>query len=222
MIEIGPGKGALTAHLAQRAARLIAIEVDPELAAPLRQRFPDLELVEGDVLGVDLAPWGEAVIVGNLPYYITSPILEKTLALGPLLKRAVFLVQREVAERLVAAPGSRDYGYLSVRTQYMARAELLFTVPPKAFRPPPKVDSAVVRLIPRAGLEPDSDFLRFAGLCFHQKRKTLRNNLVARYGPLTAEQLPEGGLRAEQLSVAELMAIHQRLKNAAPAGKPIY
>lgn len=216
MIEIGPGRGALTAHLLARAGRLVAVEVDPELIEPLQRRFATeagLEVLLADVLATDLARWGPVAVVGNLPYYITSPIIEKVLALGPLLKRAVFLVQREVAERLVAKPGSRDYGYLSVRTQYLAEAELLFGVPPKAFRPPPKVDSAVVRLMPRPGITPDEGFLRFAGVCFRQKRKTLRNNLAAVYGALTPEELPEGGLRAEQMPVAGLVELYQRLKS---------
>ncbi|MDX1984048.1 MAG: 16S rRNA (adenine(1518)-N(6)/adenine(1519)-N(6))-dimethyltransferase RsmA [Bryobacteraceae bacterium] len=215
VIEIGPGRGELTAHLLARAGRLVAVEVDPELIDPLRRLFATeakFELVQADVLATDLAQWGPVVVVGNLPYYITSPIIEKVLALGSLLKRAVFLVQREVAERLVAKPGSRDYGYLSVRTQYLAEAELLFPVPPKAFRPPPKVDSAVVRLTMRPGVTADEEFLRFAGVCFRQKRKTLRNNLAAVYGALTAGELPEGGLRAEQIPVASLVKLHQRLK----------
>ncbi|HXA66854.1 MAG TPA: rRNA adenine dimethyltransferase family protein, partial [Bryobacteraceae bacterium] len=116
VIEIGPGRGALTTHLLSRAARVIAIEIDPVLVHYLQAKFreePRLALVSADVLKVDLAQWGPVTVVGNLPYYITSPIIEKTLALGPLLKRAVFLVQNEVAHRLTAIPGTRDYGFLS-------------------------------------------------------------------------------------------------------------
>lgn len=162
------------------------------------------------MLGTDLAQWGPAVVAGNLPYYITSPILEHTLELGSRLMRAVFLMQKEVARRLAAAPGSRDYGYLTVRTQFLAHVEALFDVPAKAFQPPPKVDSAVVRLTPHPAPCHDAEgFLRFASLCFRQKRKTLRNNLIETYGPL---EIPEASLRAEQLSVERLVALWQRLE----------
>jgi 16S rRNA (adenine1518-N6/adenine1519-N6)-dimethyltransferase len=209
--------------LLPRAGRVVAVEVDRELADVLRARFggdPHLEIVNANVLETDLAQWGPAVVAGNLPYYITSPILEKVLSLGPSLRRAVFLVQSEVADRLASGPGSRDYGLLSVRTQLLARAEILFTVPPAAFQPPPKVDSAVVRLTPRdrtgeLGLDSAERFLAFAGLCFKQKRKTLRNNLAGAYGREAMDALPEAGLRAEQLSVERLAALY-RVLTAAP------
>jgi 16S rRNA (adenine1518-N6/adenine1519-N6)-dimethyltransferase len=181
----------------------------------LRQRFADaitagrLALVEGDVLKTDLGSWGASPIVGNLPYYITSPILEKVFEAGEKWARAVFLVQAEVAARLAANPGSRDYGYLSVLAQAQARVERLFEVPAAAFRPPPKVESAVVLLTPRDaaadfGITDVRAFLRFASVCFRHKRKTLRNNLVAAYPKEIVDTLPEGKLRAEQLPVAEL------------------
>lgn len=215
MVEIGPGRGALTAHLVERAQRVVAVELDHILAAGLRLKFahtPQFELVEGDVLATDLGRWGRAVVVGNLPYYITSPILERTLALGPLLKRAVFLMQKEVAERLVAGPGSRDYGYLSVRTRAQADARLLFTVPPRAFQPPPKVDSAVVLLTIRQTplVEDMPGFLKFAAACFHQKRKNLKNNLAAVYGE--TGDFAEARLRAEQLSLEQLVDLWRRLR----------
>lgn len=225
VVEIGPGPGSLTSHLAARCQRLITVELDAALAEGIRSRFgPDsgIEVVEGDVLKTDLSQWGEAVVCGNLPYYITSPILERVLALGPIVKRAVFLVQKEVAERITAKPGSRDYGYLSVSVQARAQAEKLFVVKAAAFRPPPKVDSAVIRLTPIAdtGLDPAdmAGFLRFAGLCFHMKRKTLRNNLAAAYPAAVISGLPEAGLRAEQLSVAQLCALYRSLRNAVEAG----
>jgi len=225
VVEIGPGPGGLTTHLARRCQRLITIELDAALAQGLRSRFgfdSGVEVVEGDVLDTDLSQWGEAVVCGNLPYYITSPILEKVLALGLIVKRAVFLIQKEVAERITAMPGSRDYGYLSVAVQARARAEKLFTVKAAAFRPPPKVDSAVIRLTPIAdtGLDPSdmAGFLRFAGLCFHMKRKTLRNNLAAAYPAALVGGLPEAGLRAEQLSVAQLFALYRLLQKAIEAG----
>ncbi len=216
LVEIGPGRGALTSHLFTRAEKVIAIEVDPVLAQYLRGKFrdePKLEVVENDILKVDLRAFGPISVVGNLPYYITSPIVEKVLSLGALLQRAVFLVQKEVAERLTAAPGSRDYGYLSVQTQLLAHAELLFAVPSTAFKPPPKVESAVVRLTPRevTGVDDVAGFLKFAGLCFRHKRKTLRNNLLGAYRKELLDGLPEGGLRAEQVPIPGLVEIYSRL-----------
>ncbi|MGA2434267.1 MAG: rRNA adenine dimethyltransferase family protein, partial [Bryobacteraceae bacterium] len=117
IVEIGPGRGALTELLLPLAERVVAIEVDPELVAYLRQKFAgaeNLSIIEGDVLATHLGQWGRAAIAGNLPYYITSPILERIFALGARMSSAVVLVQREVAERLAAQPGSRDYGYLTV------------------------------------------------------------------------------------------------------------
>jgi len=208
VIEIGPGRGALTQFLLPRAQRVIAIEVDPVLAHYVGQKFGSkLEVLESDVLKIDLAQWGPAVIAGNLPYYITSPILEKTLS-SPFL-RAVFLMQREVAERLMAKPGSRDYGFLSVRSQLLANVEKLMHVPAGAFQPPPKVDSTVLRLTPVQPAVDDVDaFLTFAGQCFHMKRKNLRNNLSAY--PAMAQR-PEGKLRAEQLSIEQLIALWKHI-----------
>lgn len=219
VIEIGPGPGALTEALRPRCERLVLIELDPALAGALRQRYKDdagVAVVEADVLATDPGAWGRAVVCGNLPYYITSPIVEKTLALGDLLERAVFLVQKEVADRLASGANSRDYGYLTAATQVQCAVERLFVVKPAAFRPPPKVDSAVVRLTPReTPLDPDLEaFRRFASMCFRQKRKTLRNNLSARVPREILDTLPESGLRAEQLSVDLLAALRQRLKAA--------
>ncbi|MDQ6759046.1 MAG: 16S rRNA (adenine(1518)-N(6)/adenine(1519)-N(6))-dimethyltransferase RsmA [Acidobacteriota bacterium] len=221
VLEIGPGKGALTTYLLQRAGRVIAIEIDPVLAQYLRSKFRDerrLQIVEGDVLKTDLRQWGPVRVAGNLPYYITSAIIERVLALRPLLVAAVFLVQKEVGQRLTASPGTRDYGYLSIQTQLLSMPEMLFAVPAAAFHPPPKVESAVVRLLPRAELSvPDvGGFLRFAGMCFRQKRKTLRNNLLAAYGSELVDQLPEGRKRAEQLTLENLIELHARLPRVRP------
>jgi 16S rRNA (adenine1518-N6/adenine1519-N6)-dimethyltransferase len=219
VIEIGPGEGSLTVHLMERAARIVAIEVDPALAERLRARFAGhshFEVVHADVLDLDLAQWGPAVVVGNLPYYITSPILDRALAMGPILTRAVFLMQKEVADRLSAQPGCRDYGFLTVRTRFRAWARTLFYVPPSAFSPPPKVESAVVQLDPRAPEEalPVGDaerFLEFVGLCFRQKRKTIRNNLVGAFPREAIDACREAGLRAEQLTIEEFADLYQRL-----------
>jgi len=136
------------------------------------------------------------------------------------LERAVFLVQKEVADRLTALPGSRDYGYLSVQTQLLADAEMLFPVPATAFKPPPKVESAVVRLTPRPaiGVDDATAFLRFASRCFQQKRKTLRNNLLGAYAKELLGALPEAGLRAEQVPISGLIDIYGRLSAASRDG----
>ena len=209
VIEIGPGHGAITAILAARCRRLIAIEVDPALAAELRFRFreqPQVEVLEADVLKGDFAALvaqGESAdVVGNLPYYITSPILLRLFAAGTrgLLARAVVMMQREVADRLSAAPGCREYGLLSATTQMNARVETLFTLPPTAFSPPPEVFSTVLRLefAPRFGeLGVDAaGFGAFLHRCFAQKRKTLANNLRA------ASQTGARGYTAEELHAA--------------------
>jgi len=154
VIEIGPGRGALTVALLERAGRVIAIELDRELVPILRERWADeprFTIVEGDVLEQELGTLagGPYLLAGNVPYNITTPILFHAMR-RPRPARAVYLVQREVADRIVAAPGSEDYGALSVNVQALAKAELLFGVPAGAFKPRPSVESAVVRITPRA------------------------------------------------------------------------
>jgi 16S rRNA (adenine1518-N6/adenine1519-N6)-dimethyltransferase len=217
VIEIGPGKGALTALLLARADHIIAIEIDDFLAASLRRTFPDphLEIVTADVLATDLNQWGPAVVAGNLPYYISTAIFSRAIAPPSLLSRGVFLVQKEVAERITAGPGSRDFGYLSVQAQLFADVKALFHVAPSAFHPPPKVDSTVIRYTlcdqsVALGVDPDP-FLEFVRLCFHLKRKTLRNNLASAYPHAPFSDWPESRLRAEQLSLAEFAALYHRL-----------
>lgn len=208
------------------AKQIVAIEIDPVLVEYLRSKYdhePRVKIIQSDVLKADLTQWGSMVVAGNIPYYITSPIVERVLSLRGLVRRAVFLVQKEVAERIVSGPGSRDYGYLSVATQFYAETELLFTVPPGAFRPPPKVDSAVVRLIPRAAraslaIANPERFLKFVGMCFRQKRKTLRNNLLGAYDDARLRGLPESGKRAEQLSLADLQRLFETLNTAGYDG----
>jgi len=235
VIEIGPGHGAITAILAARCQRLIAIEVDHALAAELRFRFreqPKVEIVEADILQVNLdaliQPGENADVVGNLPYYITSPILMRLFAAGAcgLLARAVLMMQREVADRLSAAPGCREYGLLSATTQMNARVETLFTLPPEAFSPPPEVTSSVLRLefAPRfeeLGVDA-TGFDAFLRTCFVQKRKTLANNLRAAghtgARSYTSEELRAAWpveisplARAESLALEPLAALYHAL-----------
>jgi 16S rRNA (adenine1518-N6/adenine1519-N6)-dimethyltransferase len=192
VIEIGPGHGAITEILAGRCHRLIALELDRALAAELSFRFrdqPQVQIIEGDVLKADFQEHvfeGEtADVIGNLPYYITSDILLQLFAAGSagLISRAVLMMQREVADRVSAAPGVRDYGLLSATAQMNAQISNLFTLPPSAFLPPPDVYSTVLRLqfAPRfAELGVDAaGFNSFLKKCFAQKRKTLQNNLRA-------------------------------------------
>lgn len=181
VVEIGPGRGALTDRLVERAARVIAIELDRDLAAHLQARYahmPNVRIVEADVLKVSLSELAEGpfVLAGNVPYYITTPILFHALA-SPRPDVAVYLVQKEVAERLAAPPGNKTYGALSVNVQAVASVELLKRVPPSAFNPPPTVDSAVIRVMPRAisAVTPEMEarFRSFVIAAFGLRRKQL-------------------------------------------------
>ncbi len=183
VLEIGPGPGGLTAELLKHTSRLVAIEKDRDLVPLLRAKFPALQLTEGDALDLDwrsLAGRGPLRIIGNIPYNITSPLLEQAL-LPPRPVCIVFLVQKEVALRVAAPPGGSDYGALSVGIQAVAAVERLFSVPAGAFRPPPKVDSAVLRLTPLAEpLIPDPavlPFRRFVVGLFGFRRKQLVRGL---------------------------------------------
>jgi 16S rRNA (adenine1518-N6/adenine1519-N6)-dimethyltransferase len=229
-IEIGAGHGEMTEHLAATGMPVHAIELDAQLAAALQRmtkRFPNLDVISADILEADIAQIADgkrARIYGNLPYYITSPILQRLFASAELIDEIHIVIQHEVALRLVAHPGTRDYGYLSVLTQYFARPELVLEIPRGAFRPPPEVSSALVTLrFPgqRAQL-PEIDgpsFLDFVKLCFSQKRKTLVNNLKLRIKPeLVRTALANHSLRidarAEQLAVTDLAGIFKQLKSA--------
>lgn len=218
IVEIGPGQGALTFPLLQRHGALTAIEFDRDLHAPLQaaaRAHGTLRLVEGDVLGVDfsalaaeLAPAdGRIRLVGNLPYNLSSPILFHALDHAPAIRDMHFMLQKEVVERMAAGPGSKVYGRLSVMLQAYCAVTPLFTVPPGAFRPAPKVDSAVVRLVPkpaeRIEVADRTLFAHVVRAAFGQRRKTLRNALqgVADAAAIEAAGLrPE--LRAEQVEVA--------------------
>ena len=235
VIEIGPGRGVLTGILAERAARLVAVELDEMLAAKLRVAFAgrtNVEIIQADFLKLELADLmnsGEhnrshrrARVVGNIPYYITSDILLRLFEQHELIENVIVMVQKEVADRLAAGPGSRDYGVLTVTAQLFANIERLFTLPPGSFSPPPKVYSTVLRLrmAPKAAaLQVESrDFLNFCKLVFAQKRKTLINNLRSKCGvPEVKQALEEVGVRqdvrAEALSLAQLAAVYRHVQN---------
>jgi 16S rRNA (adenine1518-N6/adenine1519-N6)-dimethyltransferase len=247
VLEIGPGRGMLTSLLAKQARRLIAVELDRVLAAQLRLRFgmfPNVEIIEADILSVDFdslfgpkpglgRPGLEfkptpAKVIGNLPYYITSDILLRLFEYSKYFEMLVIMVQSEVADRIVAKPGSRDYGLLSATAQLYARGEKLITLPPGAFAPPPKVHSTVLRLTiaPRQhdlGLDgngvPMDGFMHFLKLSFGQKRKTLWNNLKSNYPEADlraalAEAKVKPAARAETLSLEQSAALFHALRDS--------
>lgn len=241
VLEIGPGRGIMTSLLAKRARRLIAVELDRVLAAQLRLKFGmarNVEIIEGDVLAIDFdslfglkpglgRPGMEikpqpARVVGNLPYYITSDILLRLFEFSKYFESIAIMVQKEVADRIAANPGGSEYGLLSATAQLYARVEKLFTLPPGAFAPPPKVYSTVLRLTidpqqEKLGVSGDG-FVDFLRLSFAQKRKTLWNNLKDTY--VTDElkrALSEARIkptaRAETLSLEESAAVYRALRN---------
>jgi 16S rRNA (adenine1518-N6/adenine1519-N6)-dimethyltransferase len=241
ILEIGPGRGALTTLLAKRARRLIAIELDRVLAAQLRMNFsltPNVEIVEGDILAIDFdslfgpkpgstRPGMEQSIervrvIGNLPYFITSDILLRLFEYRRYFDQLILMVQREVAERLAAKPGKSDYGLLSATAQLYARVDSLFTLSPSSFSPPPRVHSTVVRLTIDPKLESlqvrETEFISFLKLAFGQKRKTLMNNLKAQYtAPILRKAMEEARVkpevRAEALSLEKSAALFRALSN---------
>jgi 16S rRNA (adenine1518-N6/adenine1519-N6)-dimethyltransferase len=240
VVEIGPGQGALTKTLAKRAGRLIAIELDRLMATELRynySRFPNVEILEGDILKIDfrtvlhrtIGPLNDlrplkpsrASVIGNLPYYITSDILLHLFEFHDQFDAIVIMVQREVAERIAATPGSRDYGLLSATAQLYCRVDNLFTLPPGAFSPPPKVHSSVLRLT----VQPRFDelkvetrtFIPFLKAAFAMKRKTLLNNLKPLYSSAQIKAALEASsvrpdARAEALSLEEMSGIFHKLQ----------
>ena len=226
-IEIGAGHGEMTEQLASTGAPVHAIELDAHLAATLKRlaiRFPNVEILSADILESDIgkiAAGKRVRIYGNLPYYITSPILHHLFASAEIIDEINIVIQHEVALRLAAKPGTRDYGYLSVLTQYFSRPELVMDIPRDAFRPPPEVDSALVTLrlpgerrkLPQID---EAGFLEFVKLCFSQKRKTLVNNLKLHVkAELVREALADLKLRpdarAEQLSVSNFAGIFSQV-----------
>jgi 16S rRNA (adenine1518-N6/adenine1519-N6)-dimethyltransferase len=235
-IEVGAGHGEMTEHLARTGAPVIAIELDKSLLSSLQragEKYPNLALVHGDILETDLtalAAGRRMRIYGNLPYYITSPILHHFFEYAEQIDAAHLVIQLEVAARLTARPGSKQYGYLSVATQFYSRPQFVLRLPPKAFRPAPEVASALVSMkFPgEAGAQPRSyatKFLDFVKTCFAQKRKTLANNLrhlaagKRVRGMLSQLQLREDA-RAEQLSVREFMALFRLISSEPSAAGP--
>ena len=222
IVEIGPGQGAMTFPLLDRHGSLTAIEFDRDLLAPLTdaaRAHGELTLVHANVLDVDftaLAAGQPIRLVGNLPYNLSSPILFHALDHAAAIHDMVFMLQKEVVDRMAAAPGSKVYGRLSVMLQAWCRVTALFTVGPGAFRPPPKVDSAVVRLVPRPPAEVGiDDPVRFAAIvrdAFGQRRKTLRNALSKLLDDATIRAAGiDPQTRAEQLAVTDFI----RLANLA-------
>jgi 16S rRNA (adenine1518-N6/adenine1519-N6)-dimethyltransferase len=217
-VEIGPGQGALTFPLLDRHGALTAIEYDRDLLAPLTEAAKshgELSLVHSDVMNVDftaLAAGTPFRLVGNLPYNLSSPILFHALDHAAVIRDMHFMLQKEVVDRMAAGPGSKVYGRLSVMLQAYCRVTSLFKVPPGAFRPPPKVDSAVVRLVPlppeQVGIVDPKRFADIVRAAFGQRRKTLRNALST---VCDAERIAAAGIdpqaRAEQLQVAEFVRL---------------
>jgi len=224
IVEIGPGEGAMTLPLLRAAGKLTAIELDRDLIEPLREKargVGELEIINADVLTVDLSALAKGTplrVVGNLPYNISTPILFHCIEHAASIADMHFMLQNEVVDRMAAAPGSKVYGRLSVMLQFRCSVEALLHVPPTAFRPPPKVDSAVVRLVPLpASSLPDVDTAALANVvraAFGQRRKTLSNALrdVA-----TAADIEAAGIdprsRAEQVPVADFVRLAQRLEH---------
>jgi 16S rRNA (adenine1518-N6/adenine1519-N6)-dimethyltransferase len=230
VVEIGPGRGAMTGLLAERAARVVAIEVDRGLAESLGETLKGktgVEIVHADILATDLAAIcgrhgrDQCFVFGNLPYYITSPIIHHVFQYASSIRAMAFLVQREVAERITARPGSRFYGYLSVLVSLHAEPRVVLRVPPGAFSPPPKVQSVLVSFSMRRKFRewsPDQGarLLEFVKLCFGHKRKNLLNNLASTYGrDSVAEALSALGVsltsRAEELGIEQFAEFERRL-----------
>ena len=243
ILEIGPGTGALTSLLVERGGYVIAVEIDARLIEELRQTLAgeNLTIIEADALTVD---WSELIargreslarlqperdepararVVANLPYYISTPIIERLLHLKDQVRDMTLMLQDEVVDRVVSPPGSRNYGYLSVLVQFYCEAKKLFEVPPSAFRPAPKVRSAILRLDVRSrpliDVESEEGFFKLVSFAFAQRRKTIANNLKAASGAMRYRTSIEEGLkaagidpkrRAETISAAEFGALSMR------------
>ena len=227
VVEIGPGEGALTGELARRAGRLIALEVDRGLLEALRRRWPTVDILEADARTweygtLERPAGGRVLVVGNLPYSVGKPIVAALLEARTAIDAMALMLQREVAERLAAPPGGKVYGAMSVLTQAVCDVELALRVPPGAFRPPPKVDSAVVRLTPRrhARVPPalEARFREVVRAAFARRRKTLANALTGGLGlslGVAREAATRSGVdpgrRAETLTIEEFVSLTAQL-----------
>jgi 16S rRNA (adenine1518-N6/adenine1519-N6)-dimethyltransferase len=226
LVEIGPGLAALTGRLIERAGSIAAVEIDRDLAARLRESFGPhrLRLHEADALAFDFGALGPALrVVGNLPYNISSPLLFHLADHEARLRDVHVMLQREVVARMTAAPDTSDYGRLSVMLQVRFGVTRLFTVPAGAFRPAPKVESAVARLVPlgadRPHLGDAALFARIVSAAFGQRRKTLRNALSAIVDATTLEQAGiDPGARGETLSVADIVRLANEASRAGQHG----
>jgi 16S rRNA (adenine1518-N6/adenine1519-N6)-dimethyltransferase len=219
LIEIGPGLGALTEPLLQRGATLTVIELDRDLAARWR-RDGRVDVIEADVLAVDFRALADAApeplrIVGNLPYNISTPILFHLLPLAGRVQDQHFMLQKEVVQRMVGAPGHKDYGRLSVMLQWRYEMESVLDVPPECFDPPPRVDSAVVRMQPRAQPAPIDERLlsELVTVAFSQRRKLLRHTLGRWLDERGAGEGFDAQRRAEEVPVDEYLALAQRVQD---------
>ena len=233
-LEIGPGIGALTQYLAEAAGRVVAVEIDRRLLPVLEEtlgHFPHAEVVHGDILQVDVlelfrthfADVSAVSVVANLPYYVTTPIVMKLLEAKLPLENIVVMVQKEVAERMGAAPGGKDYGSLSVAMQYYCEPEVIAIVPHTVFIPKPDVDSAVIRLKvlpePKVKVSDEAFFFSVVQAAFAQRRKTIMNNLLAKFGKDRKDQLLEAlaaaGVdpvrRGETLSLQEFALLSEAI-----------
>jgi 16S rRNA (adenine1518-N6/adenine1519-N6)-dimethyltransferase len=216
VLEIGPGFGALTTAILEKVPSFTAVEKDPELARFIREEHPQIELIEGDFLKVPLEPLagdGKLAVLGNIPYSITSPILFRLLDNRHLISSATLMMQHEVAQRIAAVPGTKEYGILAVQMQAFCDVKYLFKVGRAVFKPRPEVDSAVIRMVPKAAdpVEDSEGFRLFVRRAFHQRRKTLWNNLKEYYD---TSAVPEATLklRAEALTVTELVGLFGMLR----------
>lgn len=222
LVEIGPGLGALTRPLLDRIPHLHAVELDRDIVARLQKTWPAerLTLHSCDALKFDFGALGSSLrIIGNLPYNISTPLLFHLMAYSAHIRDMTFMLQKEVVERMVAEPSTSDYGRLTLMLQRRFHLEWLLTVPPAAFNPPPKVESAVVRLIPKTAVEItplDEDvFARIVAAAFSQRRKTLRNTLGSLFKPDDFNALGiDPGLRAEALPLSAYEALARRLSGA--------
>lgn len=235
VLEIGPGIGALTQHLAEAAGRVVAVEIDQRLFPVLKETLADyshVQLIHGDILKIDLEELfqehfqevSQVSVVANLPYYVTTPIVMKLLEARLPLEHIVVMVQKEVAERMGAAPGTKQYGSLSVAVQYYCEPKVVAIVPGSVFIPRPDVDSAVIRLTvrskPPVEVKDELFFFEFMQSCFAQRRKTLWNNMISKFGKDNKEQLTRAlnrcnidpSRRGETLSISEFARLAELIQ----------